>query len=107
MFVRSNEEGVERVRTSSGKYAFLTSSETIDYYSTTYPCDTIRVGQKIDSTFYGLVFPLNSPYKLVKTNHIPFLLDPFRSRFWLGSLISVKAKATVCLAGQFHQNVLS
>ena len=63
VFVRSNEEGVERVRKSGGKYAFLTSSETIDYHSTTYPCDTIRVGEKIDSTFYGLVFLLNSPYK--------------------------------------------
>jgi len=31
VFVRSHEEGVEKVRTSKGKYAFLLESPTNDY----------------------------------------------------------------------------
>ncbi len=63
VFVNSTEAGVQRVRDSGGKYAFLTNMDAIDYYSSSYPCDTVRAGENIYSVYYGVMFPLNSPWK--------------------------------------------
>lgn len=60
VFVKSNEEGVTRVRERNGKYAFLTESTTNDYNNQRRPCDTMKVGANLDSKGYGVGTPLGS-----------------------------------------------
>lgn len=63
VFVRSNEEGVRRVRTSKGKYAFLVESPINDYINEREPCDTMKVGRNLDATGFGVATPLGSPLR--------------------------------------------
>ncbi|XP_038055628.1 glutamate receptor 2-like isoform X2 [Patiria miniata] len=53
-FANTTEEGVERVRKSNGKFAFLLESAMNDYYSQQPPCNTVRVGNLLDSKSYGI-----------------------------------------------------
>ncbi|KAK7495315.1 hypothetical protein BaRGS_00013497, partial [Batillaria attramentaria] len=46
VMVKTVEEGVERVRNSKGKYAFLIESSMNNYYNNRKPCDTVRVGAR-------------------------------------------------------------
>ena len=48
VMVNSTREGVEFVQESEGRYAFLLEAALNDYYSTRFPCDTVRVGKNID-----------------------------------------------------------
>jgi len=66
VFVRSNEEGVARVRAENGKYAFLAESTTIDYMNQSPPCDTMKVGGNLDSKGYGVATPLGSDLRCVE-----------------------------------------
>ena len=43
VLVSSTREGIERVRESKGKYAFLIESSTNEYVNERAPCDTIKV----------------------------------------------------------------
>ena len=43
VLVSSTREGIERVRESKGKYAFLIESSTNEYTNERSPCDTIKV----------------------------------------------------------------
>jgi len=65
VFVQSYEEGVEKVRTSKGKYAFLLESPTNDYINEREPCDTMKVGRNLDAKGFGIATPLGSPLKWV------------------------------------------
>lgn len=60
VFVKTTEEGVQRVRNSKGKYAFLLESTMNDYYNQRKPCNTMKVGGNLDSKGYGIATPLNS-----------------------------------------------
>uniref|UniRef100_A0A2C9KDL9 Glutamate receptor n=2 Tax=Biomphalaria TaxID=6525 RepID=A0A2C9KDL9_BIOGL len=60
VFVRTHEEGIQRVRQSNGKYAYLTESLTIDYVSNRKPCDTLKVGNNLNSDGFGIGTPLGS-----------------------------------------------
>ena len=60
VFVRTTEEGVQRVRNSKGKYAFLLESTMNDYYNQRKPCNTMKVGGNLDSKGYGIATPLGS-----------------------------------------------
>ncbi|XP_014664582.1 PREDICTED: glutamate receptor 4-like [Priapulus caudatus] len=60
VFVFKNSEGVKRVRQSKGKYAFLLESTTNDYINNRKPCDTMKVGENLDSKGYGIATPLRS-----------------------------------------------
>ena len=60
VFVRNNEEGIERVRNSNGHYAFLAESTTIEYINQQLPCDTMTVGANLDSKGYGIGTPIGS-----------------------------------------------
>lgn len=62
-FVRSAAEGVERVRNSNGKYAFLLESNMNDWFNQLKPCDTIRVGQLLDARGYGIAMKIGSPLR--------------------------------------------
>ena len=64
-FVPSNEAGVQRVRDSNGRYAFLVESGTIDYINERKPCDTMKVGDLLNSYGYGIGLALGSELRLV------------------------------------------
>uniref|UniRef100_H2YA62 Glutamate receptor n=1 Tax=Ciona savignyi TaxID=51511 RepID=H2YA62_CIOSA len=61
VFVRSNKDGIARVRASNGKYAFLMESTLNDYIEQRRPCNTMKVGPNIDSKGYGIALPKGSP----------------------------------------------
>ncbi|XP_076446346.1 glutamate receptor-like [Babylonia areolata] len=63
VFVKRIEEGIQRVRTSNGKYAFLLESTTNDYYNQRKPCDTMMVGQNLNSNGFGIATPIGSDMK--------------------------------------------
>jgi len=60
VFVATTDDGVERVRSSRGKYAFLLESTMNDYYNQRKPCNTMRVGELLDNKGYGIAMPNNS-----------------------------------------------
>ena len=59
-FVSNNKKGIEKVRKSRGKYAFLLESTINEYTSNTLPCDTVMVGRNLDSKGYGIAVPKGS-----------------------------------------------
>jgi len=63
VFVQSYEEGIEKVRTSKGKYAFLLESPMNDYINEREPCDTMKVGRNLDAKGFGVATPLGSPLR--------------------------------------------
>ena len=63
VFVKTIEEGIQRVRNSNGKYAFLLESTTNDYHNQRKPCDTMMVGQNLNSNGFGIATPIGSEIK--------------------------------------------
>lgn len=63
MFVRTYDEGIQRVRNLKGKYALLVESPKNDYTNERQPCDTMKVGQNLDSKGFGIATPLGSPLR--------------------------------------------
>jgi hypothetical protein len=60
MFVSTTEMGVERVRNSKGKYAFLLESPMNEYHNQKKPCNTMKVGGNLDSKGYGVATPIDA-----------------------------------------------
>ncbi|CAF4962021.1 unnamed protein product [Rotaria sp. Silwood1] len=60
VFVTSNREGIQKVRDSKGKFAFLLESTLNEYVNERSPCDTMRIGENIDAKGYGIATPLGS-----------------------------------------------
>jgi len=60
VFVSKTEAGVAKVRSSKGKYAFLLESTMNDYHNQRKPCNTIKVGDNLDSKGYGIATPIGS-----------------------------------------------
>lgn len=56
VFTTSNEEGVNRVQQSKGKYAFFMESSQLEY-AMQRDCDLKMVGSKLDSKDYGIAMP--------------------------------------------------
>jgi len=67
VFVKTTDEGVARVRDSKGKYAFLMESTMNEFFNNRKPCDTMKVGDNLDSKGYGIATPLES--ELRYNNH--------------------------------------
>ncbi|XP_026474738.1 glutamate receptor 1-like [Ctenocephalides felis] len=63
VFVNSYDEGIARVRKSKGKYALLIESPKNDYTNERQPCDTMKVGNNLDSKGFGVATPLGSPLR--------------------------------------------
>ncbi|CAL4075670.1 unnamed protein product, partial [Meganyctiphanes norvegica] len=63
VFTRTYEEGIERVRSSKGKYAYLLESVKNEYINEQFPCDTMKIGQNLNSNGYGVATPMGSPLK--------------------------------------------
>lgn len=60
VFVKTYDDGIKRVRSSKGKYALLIESPKNDYINERQPCDTMKVGQNLDSKGFGIATPLGS-----------------------------------------------
>lgn len=60
VFVRSNREGIEKVRNSKDNFAFLLESTLNEYVNERAPCNTMRIGENIDAKGYGVATPLGS-----------------------------------------------
>ncbi len=50
-------------RKSNGTYAFLLESSVNEYLNERYPCDTMKVGDNLDSKGYGIATPVDSDIK--------------------------------------------
>ncbi|XP_078682670.1 glutamate receptor 2-like isoform X2 [Branchiostoma floridae x Branchiostoma belcheri] len=62
--VDSNSEGIAKVRSSKGKYAFMLESAQNEYVEQRKPCDTMKAGSNLDSKGYGIGMPKNSSRSL-------------------------------------------
>ena len=51
-------------RTSGGKYAYLLESSVNEYLNERYPCDTMKVGNNLDSKGYGIATPIGLDHEL-------------------------------------------
>jgi len=60
--VKSNKEGIEKVRDGNGKYAFLMESTSAKFV-TERKCDVETVGGLINEFQYAIGLPLNSEYR--------------------------------------------
>jgi hypothetical protein len=65
VYVKSNDEGIERVKKSKGKYAYLLESPLNEYENSKEPCDTMKVGPNLNSKGYGIATRKNSPLRCV------------------------------------------
>ncbi|KAI1724623.1 ligand-gated ion channel domain-containing protein [Ditylenchus destructor] len=54
VFTSSYAEGIERVRSHKGRYAFLLEATANEYANTRKPCDTMKVGANLNSVGYGV-----------------------------------------------------
>ena len=63
VFSHTYKEGIERVRTSKGKYAFLLESVKNDYINEQLPCDTMKIGRNLNTNAYGVATSKGSPLK--------------------------------------------
>ncbi|XP_068908898.1 glutamate receptor ionotropic, kainate 2-like [Tenebrio molitor] len=62
VFEKSNDEGVKRVISSKGKYAFLMESSSIEYEVEKH-CELVQVGNRLDTKGYGIAMPTNAAYR--------------------------------------------
>ncbi|VVD05446.1 unnamed protein product [Leptidea sinapis] len=65
VFVKNNDEGVERVLNSKRSYAFLMESTAIEY-RLQRKCQLMQVGGLLDSKGYGIAMPFPESGKLVE-----------------------------------------
>ncbi|XP_054744748.1 glutamate receptor ionotropic, kainate 1 [Anastrepha obliqua] len=61
-FTANNKEGVDRVKRSRGRYAYLLETTTLKYYLNRN-CELKQIGEAFDEKHYGIAVPLNSPYR--------------------------------------------
>ena len=73
VFVKSNHEGINKVRKSKGKYAFLLESSVNEYLNEREPCNTMKVGPNLDSKGYGIATPVGSDLQ-----YFHYFLSSFR-----------------------------
>jgi hypothetical protein len=63
VMVKTHLEGLKKLRKSKGQYAFLLESSISEYLNEREPCDTMKVGQNLDSKGYGVATPIGSEFK--------------------------------------------
>ncbi|XP_075458254.1 glutamate receptor 1 isoform X2 [Ascaphus truei] len=87
VFVKTTEDGMNRVRKSKGKYAYLLESTMNEYIEQRKPCDTMKVGGNLDSKGYGIATPKGSPLRgavnlaVLKLSE-QGVLDKLKSKWW-------------------------
>jgi len=70
VFTGSNQEGIQRVKNSNGKYAFFMESSSIEYV-VERECDLAQVGGLLDAKGYGIAMRKS---QFSQSNHQP---NPF------------------------------
>ncbi|CAJ0598689.1 unnamed protein product [Cylicocyclus nassatus] len=63
VFVDTYAEGIERVRKSKGRYAFLLEETTNNYEGGRKPCNTMKVGQNLNTLGYGIATKIGNPLR--------------------------------------------
>ncbi|VDN02209.1 unnamed protein product [Thelazia callipaeda] len=63
VMVNTYAEGIEKVRRSKGKYAFLLEETANKYENTRKPCDTMKVGANLNSLGYGVATKIGNPLR--------------------------------------------
>ncbi|XP_031634006.1 glutamate receptor ionotropic, kainate 2-like [Contarinia nasturtii] len=63
VFVKSNKEGVQRVKNGNKNYAFFMESAPIKYEVQRDKERLVQIGDLLDSKEYSIGMPLNSPYR--------------------------------------------
>jgi len=81
-------EGVQRVRDSDGKYAFIMESSTAEYWVNRAPCNLKTFG-RISELHYGLVIAKGSPLKIRLNSAISALVESgeierLKTKWWNG-----------------------
>ncbi|MFH4975025.1 hypothetical protein AB6A40_001734 [Gnathostoma spinigerum] len=63
VMVDTYAQGIEKVRTSKGRYAFLLEETANQYENTRKPCDTMKVGKNLNSLGYGIATKIGNPLR--------------------------------------------
>ncbi|KAG1654325.1 Glutamate receptor 4 [Nymphon striatum] len=75
VFAKNYQEGIERVRSSNGQYAFLLESTKNEYINERQPCNTMKVGRNLDAKGYGVATPYGSPLRVEINLSVLFLKE--------------------------------
>ncbi|KAK0060626.1 glutamate receptor subunit protein GluR5 precursor [Biomphalaria pfeifferi] len=70
VMVKTDDEGLQRVQSSGGKYAFLLESSLAEYYNNRKPCSTIEIKSSFSHKGFGIATQLRS----VLTKEINFAI---------------------------------
>ncbi|XP_013173673.1 PREDICTED: glutamate receptor ionotropic, kainate 2-like [Papilio xuthus] len=86
VFVKNNDEGVDRVMKMKKKYAFLMESTAIEY-QLERNCDLMQIGSTLDSKGYGIAMPFDSSYRTAVDNAVLKLAESgklveLKNRWW-------------------------
>ncbi|CAH4033775.1 unnamed protein product [Pieris brassicae] len=86
VFVKNNDEGVERVNKGKRQYAFLMESTAIEYQLERH-CELMQVGGLLDSKGYGIAMPFFSSYRTAVDNAVLKLAESgklveLKNRWW-------------------------
>ncbi|XP_047537910.1 glutamate receptor ionotropic, kainate 2-like [Vanessa atalanta] len=86
VFVKNNDEGVDRVLKSKRSYAYLMESTAIEYQLERH-CDLMQVGGLLDSKGYGIAMPFFASYRTAVDNAVLKLAESgklveLKNRWW-------------------------
>ncbi|XP_060801386.1 glutamate receptor ionotropic, kainate 2-like [Amyelois transitella] len=95
VFLKNNDEGVDRVLKSKRTYAFLMESTAIEY-QLERKCELMQVGGLLDSKGYGIAMPFFSSYRTAVDNAVLKLAESgklveLKNRWW-------KPEVEVCVS---------
>ncbi|VDM41003.1 unnamed protein product [Toxocara canis] len=63
IMVNTYAEGIDKVRRSKGRYAFLLEETANEYENTRKPCDTMKVGTNLNTLGYGVATKIGNPLR--------------------------------------------
>nr|XP_037875292.1 glutamate receptor ionotropic, kainate 2 [Bombyx mori] len=86
VFVKNNDEGVERVLKSRRGYAYFMESTAIEYQLERH-CELMQIGDPLDSKGYGIAMPFFSSYRGAVDNAVLKLAESgklveIKNRWW-------------------------
>lgn len=87
VFTASDGDGIERVRSSKGFYAFFMDANKADYVSSQRPCDTARLGEPFGRRRFAIALPKDSILRKPLDQAIARLtetgeLDKLKKKWW-------------------------
>ncbi|XP_072167155.1 glutamate receptor 1-like [Diadema setosum] len=74
VYVENTTMGIERVRNSNGKYAFLGEARELEYAASNRPCDLIVSGGYVDRSTYAMAVAPGSPLG----DHLSYAIETLR-----------------------------